>query len=52
MLGSADTVGIVNFKDSLPEFLKIPFLDFTSLFVVIGGMLCGLFCYVSCGCCF
>ena len=23
--------------------LKIPFLDFTSLFVVIGGMLCGLF---------
>tara|TARA_B100001142_G_scaffold183753_1_gene183128 strand:- start:349 stop:1158 length:810 start_codon:yes stop_codon:yes gene_type:complete len=43
MLGSADTVGVVNFKDSLPEFLKIPFLDFTSLFVVIGGMLCGLF---------
>ena len=43
MLGSADTVGAVAFGENLPGFLKIPFLDFTSLFVVIGGMLCGLF---------
>ena len=42
-LGSADTVGAVAFSDNLPSFLKIPFLDFTSFFVVIGGMLCGLF---------
>tara|TARA_B100001057_G_scaffold461775_1_gene514116 strand:- start:284 stop:1093 length:810 start_codon:yes stop_codon:yes gene_type:complete len=43
MLGSADTVGAIAFSDNLPSFLKIPFLDFTSFFVVIGGMLCGLF---------
>ena len=43
LLGSADTVGVIKISKSLPEFLKIPFLDFPSFFVVFGGMLSGLF---------
>jgi chemotaxis protein MotA len=43
LTGSADTVGAIKLTKSLPEFLQIPFLDFASLFVVVGGMLSGLF---------
>jgi chemotaxis protein MotA len=43
LTGSADTVGVIKLTESLPSFLKIPFLDFASFFVVIGGMLSGLF---------
>jgi chemotaxis protein MotA len=43
LTGSADTVGVIKISKSLPDFLKIPFLDFPSFFVVIGGMLSGLF---------
>ena len=43
LTGSADTVGVIKISDGLPEFLKIPFLDFPSFFVVVGGMLSGLF---------
>ena len=43
LTGSADTVGVIKISDGLPEFLKIQFLDFASFFVVVGGMLSGLF---------
>jgi chemotaxis protein MotA len=43
LTGSADTVGAIKLTKSLPSFLQIPFLDFASLFVVVGGMLSGLF---------
>ena len=43
LIGSLDTIGAIGFSDALPEFLKIPFLDFPSLFVVLGGVLTGLF---------
>jgi flagellar motor component MotA len=43
MIGSLDTVGAIGFSAALPEFLKIPFLDFPSLFVVLGGVMTGLF---------
>jgi chemotaxis protein MotA len=43
LIGSLDTVGAVKFTESLPEFLKIPFLDFASMFVVLGGVMTGLF---------
>jgi len=43
LIGSLDTIGAIGFSDALPEFLKIPFLDFPSLFVVLGGVMTGLF---------
>jgi hypothetical protein len=43
LIGSLDTVGAVKFTESLPEWLKIPFLDFASMFVVLGGVMTGLF---------
>ena len=39
MVGSLDTVGAIGFSEAIPEFLKIPFLDFPSLFVVLGAVL-------------
>lgn len=43
LTGSADTVKIIKISEAIPEFLKFKFLDFPSFFVVIGGMLSGLF---------
>lgn len=43
LIGSLDTVGAIAFSSNLPKFLKIPFLDFASLFVVLGGVMTGLF---------
>ena len=43
MVGSLDTVGAIGFSEAITEFLKIPFLDFPSLFVVLGGVMTGLF---------
>ena len=44
LLGSFATVGVIKVKEVLPAFLvQFKFLDFPSFFVIIGGMLCGLF---------
>ncbi len=43
MVGALDTVGAVPLTKNLPGWLQIPFLDFASLFVVLGGLLTGLF---------
>jgi len=43
MIGSLDTIGAIGFSEIIPKFLQIPFLDFPSLFVVLGGVLTGLF---------
>jgi len=43
LIGSLDTVGAIQFTSNLPQFLKIPFLDFASMFVVLGGVMTGLF---------
>lgn len=44
LLGSFATVGVINVKDVLPNaLLQFKFLDLPSFFVIIGGMLSGLF---------
>lgn len=43
MVGALDTVGAVALTENLPDWLNIPFLDFASMFVVLGGLLTGLF---------
>jgi len=44
LLGSFATVGVINVKDVLPAvMLEFKFLDLPSFFVIIGGMLSGLF---------
>ena len=43
IIGALDTVGVIPLTKSLPTWLIIPFLDFASLFVVLGGLLTGLF---------
>lgn len=43
MLGALDTVGVLPITENIPAWLQIPFLDFASLAVVLGGLLSGLF---------
>lgn len=43
LLGSLETVGALNLTQNLPQFLKYDFLSIPSLFVVLGGVLTGLF---------
>jgi len=43
MVGSLETVGTFNLTKFLPGFLQIQFLNIPSLFVVLGGVLTGLF---------
>ena len=43
IMGSLETVGTFNLTAMLPEFLQLQFLNIPSLFVVLGGVLTGLF---------
>ena len=43
ILGSLETVGTFNLTAMLPDFLQLQFLNIPSLFVVLGGVLTGLF---------
>ena len=43
MLGSLETVGTFNLTKLLPDFMQIEFLSIPSLFVVLGGVMTGLF---------
>ena len=43
MVGSLETVGTFNLTKFLPDFMQIEFLSIPSLFVVLGGVMTGLF---------
>ena len=43
MVGSLETVGTFNLTKLLPDFMQIEFLSIPSLFVVLGGVMTGLF---------
>lgn len=43
LIGSLETVGTFNLTAMLPDFMNIKFLSIPSLFVVLGGVLTGLF---------
>ena len=43
IMGSLETVGTFNLTAMLPDFLQLQFLNIPSLFVVLGGVLTGLF---------